>query len=223
MSGWRLKLNEAEEQEYVTRRKEEGEQHAGAGPHRGLVLTFGHLHDLVAGTLDAHFVGDHTMANANERTRVARILVLLDRHVAACASCDGLNVDSEHSRVGAGLTDKELRGQRAFPDVLLHRRTVQSANVLALEVKLRESSRPRTGPDREDAVKIDIMTGYDHGLPYAMVPYAAGLCLNLDDNSAEGWWTVPAVGLHNEYERFAWGPSPILVGAFDVSLWTGVA
>lgn len=186
---------------------------------RQRVLTFGHVHDLVDEALGAHFMEDQTMANANERTRVARMLVHLDRHVCACPICGGLNVDSEYSRVGAGLTNKELRGQRVFPDVLLHRRTVQTGNVLAVEVKLRESSRPGRGPDREDRIKIDAMTGWDHGLPDGIAPYAVGLCVNLAGNHAEGWWTVPGVGLWCEYETFGVGPSPLLMAAFDLVVW----
>ncbi len=183
------------------------------------MLTFGHVHDLVREALDWHFVQDAVMENANERTRVARILVHLDRHVSGCASCAGLDVDSEYSRVGAGLTNKELRGRRAFPDLLVHARTVQTANVLAAEVKLRESSRPRAGPDREDRIKIDAMTGQEHGRPLAMAPYAVGLCVNLSGNSAEGWWSVPDAALWCEYERFGWEPSPNLMGSFDVVVW----
>lgn len=183
------------------------------------MMTFGHLHDVIYGALVAHFVEDETMANANERTRVARILVQLDRHARACPICVELNVDSEYSRVGAGLTNKELNGERVFPDLLLHRRTVQTANVLAAEVKLRESSRPRAGPDREDQIKIDIMTGQQHGLPGGMAPYEVGLCLTLSHNSAEGWWTVPGADLWHEYEEFGWEPSPNLLDAFDVVLW----
>lgn len=182
------------------------------------MLTFGHLHDVVAHALQTHFVEDHTMVNANERTRVARILVLL---VIQCPSCEGLNVDSEYSRVGGGLTNKELRGRRVFPDVLVHRRTVQTANLLAIEVKLRASSRPRPGPDRDDSRKIDIMTGNDHGLPTGMNPYSAGLCLNLDGNDAEGWWTVPDAHLWREYERFGMPPSIALGEAFHVALLAG--
>ena len=183
------------------------------------MMTFGHLHDLIYGALFAHFVEDETMATANERTRVARILVQLDRHVRACAICAELNVDSEYSRVGAGLTNKELDGERVFPDLLLHRRTLQTGNVLAAEVKLRASSRPRRGPDHDDRIKIDAMTGMDHGLPVAIVPYSVGLCLNLTDNHAEGWWTVPAAGLWCEYEAFGGEPSPNLTGSFDVVVW----
>lgn len=179
------------------------------------MLTFGHLHDLVAESLPAHFMEDQTMANANERTRVARILIQIDRHVTTCHGCAELNVDSEYSRVGAGLTNKELRGQRVFPVLLIHRRAAQTANVLAIEVKLRESSRPRQGPDREDAIKIDIMTGNDHGLPYGLAPYSAGLCVNLDGDAAEGWWTVPAAHLWREHEEFGLAPSVVLVEAFD--------
>jgi len=180
------------------------------------MMTFGHLHDLVEEALFAHFAEDHTMATANERTRVARILVHLDRHVSNCPTCSGLNVDSEYSRVGGGLTNKEIRGQRAFPDLLLHSRTLQTENVLAAEIKLRESSRPRRGPDRDDRIRIDAMTGIEHGLPGGIAPYFAGLCLNLAGNTAEGWWTVPEAELRCEYERFGWGPSPLLVDAFDV-------
>lgn len=196
-----------------------GEGRTEASKHRHLVLTFGHLHDLVTEALFAHFAEDHTMATANERTRVVRLLVHVDRHVSGCPLCGALNVDSEYSRVGAGLANKELRGQRVFPDVLLHSRTVQTGNVLAAEVKLRESSRPRRGPDRDDRIKIDAMTGCDHGLPNGIAPYSVGLCLNLAGNSAEGWWTVPQVGLWCERETFGVGPSPMLMDAFDLVVW----
>lgn len=183
------------------------------------MLTFGHLHDLVTKVLSAHFAEDHTMATANERTRVARILVHLDRHVSSCLVCAGLNVDSEYSMVGIGLTHKELRGQRVLPDLLLHSRTVQTGNVLAAEIKLREASRPRGGPDREDRIKIDAMTGIEHGLPGGIAPYSVGLCLNLAGNTAEGWWIVPAANLWCEYVELGWGPSPMLADAFDLVVW----
>ncbi len=179
------------------------------------MMTLGHLHELVAEAPFAHFAEDLTMANANERTRVARILVHLDRHVSDCPTCGGLDVDSEYSRVGTGLTNKELRGQRVFPDLLLHQRTAQGCNVLAAEVKLRKSSRPRRGPDRRDWNKIEMMTGQEYGLPGAVAPYTVGLCLNLDGNSAEGWWTIPEVELQCEHEMFEYRPPPMLVGAFD--------
>jgi len=178
------------------------------------VLTLGHLHDLVEEALFAHFEGDHTMATANERARVARILVYLDRHVSSCEVCHGLNVDCEYSRVGVGLTNKMLQGQRVFPDLLLHGRTIQTGNVLAAEVKLRESSRPRRGPDRKDRFKIDAMTGQIDGLPAGFEPYSVGLCLNLDGNSAEGWWTVPKAVLRCEYEEFSATPSRALLASF---------
>lgn len=179
------------------------------------MVTLGHLHDLVAEALFAHFVEDRTMATANERTRVARILVHLDRHIANCPICEGLDVDSEYSRVGRGLANKELRGRRVFPDLLLHRRTVQLANVLAAEVKLRKSSLPRRGPDRGDWAKIKIITGQEYGLPDGIASYSVGLCLNLDGNSAEGWWTIPEAELRCEHERFGDRPPPMLLDAFD--------
>ena len=183
------------------------------------MLTFGHVHDLVYDALHSHFIQDAVMENANERTRVARILVQLDRHMGACVSCAGLDVDSEYSRIGAGLTNKELAGRRAFPDLLVHRRTVQTANVLAAEVKLRESSRPQAGPDRKDQVKIDIMTGHQHGLPAGMAPYEVGLCVTLRGNSAEGWWTVPTAGLWHEHEAFGSAPSLALMAAVHTIVW----
>jgi len=159
------------------------------------------------------------MATANERTRVARILVHLDRQVSGCEICRGLNVDSEYSRVGAGLKNKMLRGQRIFPDLLVHHRTVQTGNVLAAEVKLRKSSRPRRGPDREDRIKIDAMTGQIHGLPRGIEPYSVGLCLNLDDNRAEGWWAVPKAELRCEHEEFGTKPSRALLASFSTIIW----
>lgn len=183
------------------------------------MLTLRHLHDLVEEALFAHFAEDRTMATANERARVARILVHLDRHVSNCPTCSGLNVDCEYSRVGADFTNKEMNGRRAFPDLLVHRRTVQTANVLAAEVKLRESSRPRAGPDRSDWNKIEIMTGQQHGRPVGMGPYAVGLCMNLRDNSAEGWWTVPAMNLWREYEAFGLAPTPVMMSAFGTIIW----
>ena len=183
------------------------------------MLTFGHVHDLIVEALNSHFTNDETMANANERARAARVLVLLDRHLVGCEICDGLNVDSEYSRVGVGLTHKQLRGDTVFPDILLHRRTLQSGNVLAVEFKLRENSRPRRGPDGDDAFRIDIMTGNDYGLPDQMAPYAAGLCLNMSGNTAEGWWTVPRAALWHEHERFALEPSSAIVDALDTVLW----
>ncbi len=159
------------------------------------------------------------MATANERARVARILVHLDRHVRGCEFCRGLNVDSEYSRVGVGLTNKELGEQRVFPDLLLHRRTVQTGNVLAVEVKLRESSRPQAGPDTEDRIKIDEMTGLTDGLPDEMEPYSVGLCLNLDGNRAEGWWAVPKAELWCAYEKFSGEPPPVVVDGFGVVVW----
>ena len=76
------------------------------------MLTFGHVHDLVCDALHSHFIQDAVMENANERTRVARILVQLDRHMGACVSWARLDVDSEYSRIGAGLTNKELARRR---------------------------------------------------------------------------------------------------------------
>lgn len=183
------------------------------------MLTFGHVRDVINSALLSHFNEDATMATANERTRVARILVHLDRHMSSCELCAGLNVDSEYSRVGAGFTNKELSGRRVFPDLLVHARTVQTANVLAAEVKLRVSSRPRTGPDHKDQVKIDIMTGHQFGIPAGVTPYKVGLCMNLNENSAEGWWTVPIADLWHEYETFGAPPSLAVLAASDTVVW----
>lgn len=178
------------------------------------MLTFGHVHDLVAEALEDHFTEDPTMADANERARAARILVYLDRHVSSCDTCRGLSVDSEYSRVGEGLTPKVLGGRRVFPDLLIHQRTVQTCNLLAVEVKLREASRPLDGPDYEDSIKIEAMTGWIDGLPDGMEAYRIGLCLNLDRNRAEGWWTIRDTNVLHEHETFGSTPSPVLRRAF---------
>lgn len=166
----------------------------------------------------SHFVHDQTMLTANERTRVARILIYLDRHISSCEVCTGLNVDSEYSRVGAEFTNKELSGRQTFPDLLIHKRTVQTANVLAAEVKLRMSSRPRRGPDHKDQRKIDIMTGFDHGLPEGMFPYQVGLCISLDGENAQGWWTSGAANLFQEHDSLTARPSATICRRRDVPI-----
>ena len=182
------------------------------------MMTVGHLRDVVNRAVLAHFTEDPTMRTANERARAARLLVYVDRHVATCEICEGLHVDSEYSRVGGELTHKELNGHQVFPDLLIHRRTVQSANLLACEVKLRASSRPIAGPDHDDQVRIDMLTGVQDGRPDEMARYEVGLCISLDENIAEGWWTVPFAGLWHEREALASPPSASLLAVADVIL-----
>jgi len=80
--------------------------------------------------------------------------------------------------------------------------------------ELREASRPLDGPDYEDSIKIEAMTGWIDGLPGGMEPYRVGLCLNLDGNSAEGWWTIWDPDVLHEHEVFGSAPSPVLRQAF---------
>ena len=166
-------------------------------------LNFDVVHGVVVEAVRNHLADEPEMVNGNERARVARLLVHLDRLMQQDERFQGLSVDSEYSRVGAGLQSKEFRGRKMFPDLLIHTRTTQDLNLLAIEVKLRKSSRPRSGPDRVDQAKISAMTDVEWGRPREIAPYKMGLCLSLDGGSAEAWWTVPSLDCYAMREWLA--------------------
>ena len=136
----------------------------------------------------ADHLRDDRMGNVNERARVAQLLVALQRRMDESGEFRSLTVDSEYSVVGERHDPKFVALRRRYPDLIIHERGNPAGNVLVCEVKRRESSRPREGPDRQDARKIRQMVGLEQGLPPGIQPYRLGACVGLGESEAKVWW-----------------------------------
>lgn len=105
-------------------------------------------------------------------------------------------VDDEYERVGDG-TDPKLVWQgtaeehRMSPDLVVHSRTVRSANYLAVEVKratVRKRRAWRGGPDALDLDKIAWLTHLSTLTNGEQHSYDWGVCLELSREGATFWW-----------------------------------
>ncbi|MDG6106960.1 hypothetical protein Daura_28095 [Dactylosporangium aurantiacum] len=148
--------------------------------------TFEELQAAVEATLDDLYRLDEAILQTTERVVVGRMMIYLDRHLDRWLAREpddgGLHLDQEYERF-AGVT-KVLRGEssdrarKISPDVVLHRRRTNDdgANVLAIEVKVRQDA-----PDRlHDLAKLSVLTGLSGA--YA---YGAGLRVRRDNTLGE--------------------------------------
>lgn len=82
--------------------------------------------------VDADLVRNDT----NERCLAARFFAYMQNHTARDPAFEGLTWDPEYNRVGEGCDPKEMKdGRKIIPDLILHRRGDNGANICAIEFK----------------------------------------------------------------------------------------
>lgn len=172
----------------------------------------GIIRQVVESSIEAHLLNDN-MDQANERARVARILVKIDRRITGAHAFRDLTVDTEYSVVGSAGDPKRVNGGLRSPDLLIHGRRNAQHNVFVGEVKRRIRSVPRNGPDDRDSKKVQRMLG---GLSEPMsgsAPYWLGACINLDEAGAiVFWWSRTSVGNRTQAIHQLDGPRLSVLG-----------
>ncbi|RQX05722.1 hypothetical protein DLJ59_06900 [Micromonospora inaquosa] len=154
------------------------------------------------------------LLGTTERAVVGRLMVYLDRHLAALSS-SGLVIDQDYERAGQAtkrLTARGMPDKKIVPDLIFHRRRDlgPTGNVLAIEVKTDRRADGRL----HDFAKLSVLTGHvttaiaygkylrlhgdrapegqartaDVSLPLGMSPYKYGIWLLLEPRGTECWW-----------------------------------
>jgi hypothetical protein len=163
---------------------------------------------------------DHLLfaINVNERTIMHRFARLLED------AFDGYDIDCEYNRKGFNDTKwvedypkkastRDTKGTTAFPDIIIHHRTVDLANLLVIELK--KSCNPEKDSTDKDKLE-ELVEGSQYEYRVGMfIEITTGFdILKEDAIVARGYWLgtdVPEPGTMTELHRHPYTlPQPIL-------------
>lgn len=174
-----------------------------------LTAVYGERDTLIGPRVPAGATMRQLEPHSTERALVARMAHLGERSVREHFPSHAV-VDVEYERVGATTAHKQgWADAKISPDLIVHERTNQAANYLAVEVKrctvprTRAWNGGRLGPDAHDLAKLAFLAHLSQLRPQN-ASYHWGAYVELDRRGADIWWlegdsmqaAAPAVPQH---------------------------